>query len=241
MYTIPDYVAAEIRATAPFSDETIPSLQDVNRWIEQASKEIEIMSNAVFGSTVVSSEYLDYTNATNMLQLPVINILSIQKIEYNVSPWGTTPSYVTLSEGMDKDYITYLPQNEIQFVRGLNNTWNSYFLSGPKRFRVSYTYGNAVVSPEIEHIVTLMVTKRVIHTLITSQANTNQGDITVGPIRVADPTNFSLNYIKNLNEEITRLRSELGYDFKVYKFDRVYDSNVPGYNNGGYFNGYGGY
>jgi hypothetical protein len=241
MYTIPDYVAAEIRATIPFQDDTLPSLQDVNRWIEQASKEIDIISNAMWGSIVVENEYLDYTNVSNILQLPVANIISIDKIEYNINSWGLSPSFITLTEGIDKDYISYVPQNEIQFVKGLNNTWNSFFQSGPKRFRVSYTYGSQTIPPEIEHLCTLMVARRVIRTLISSQANTNQGNISVGPIRVADPSSFSISSFKTMNDEINKLRSDIGMDFKIYKFTRVYDSNIPGYMNGGFYNGYGGY
>lgn len=236
-YTTAAIVQSELRLTAAFSSSTYPSLDDVNRYIQEACKEIDIISNQTYSPVTVTQELHDFSGLQNIFQFPVTGLVSVDTVEYNVNGSGVTPSYVTLTEGYDKDYITYLANNEIQFIGGANGTLKGMPKFGLKRFRMTYTKGQSTIPYEIEHLATLMVAKRVISTLLNYQANTKQGTISVGPIRVADPSTFSPNYITQMQKDIIQLRHDIGLDTKIYKSSRVYDTNIPGYMNGGYYGG----
>lgn len=228
-YTTPALVAAEIRASTAFSSSTIPTLATVTTWIQEASRQIELMSNNVFSSTTVSSQLFDTTGTTPIVNLPVSNVISIDKVEYNINGAGVAPSWVACSEGYDKDYITYNDYAEIEFVKGQSSAIPTLLDRGKQRLRLSYTYGFTTTPLEVEQLCTLLVAKRCIRSLASYQANTKMGEVTVGPVSVADPSMFSINYIKYLNEEIDRLQEEIALKYKTFKFStRAYDT-ISGY------------
>ncbi len=222
MYTTLENVQAEIRAENAFDNNTLPSSQDVERYIEEASKVIDLRTGMTFGSTVVSSEYFDYNNADEIFRFPKKPIISIQSIEYNQNGSGMEPSWITLESGYDKNYLLYNEEGEVQFIYGVNATNKVTPQSGYKRLRISYTHGYTVIPSEIQMLCTLLVAKRVIQTLVTSQGNTEGGEVQVGVIRVSDPSNFSISTLKNMNEEIEKLYSDIGQKYKTFTFTRYY-------------------
>lgn len=224
-YTTAAYVQSEIRSTTAFSSSTIPSDTDVSRWIYEASREIDLLTNQSYISNVVTNQVLDYSGMSPIFSVPISGLISVEKVETNVTSYGATPSWVTLTEGVDYDYTVYLDSNEIQFNIGANSTLHSYPRAGYRSIRLSYTYGSTNVPYEIEHLATLMVAKRAVSTLVNFQANSLMGEVTVGPVSVTDPSQFSINYMKGLGDEITRLKDGLGLGFKVFKFPKMYDQD----------------
>lgn len=223
-YTTAELVQAELRLTTEFSPDTLPTDTTIATWISQASRQVELITNNIFASTVVSSQLFDWAGNTNVLNLPQANILSVIKVEKNISSQGTTPSFITLNEGVDKDYIVYKDYAEIEFVKGVNAYLGVYPNYGKQSIRLTYSYGYTTTPLEVQYLTTLLVAKRVIQSLSSYQANTKMGQVTVGPVSVADPSQFSINYMRFLNDEIDRLGKDIAVTYKTFKFStRNYD------------------
>jgi hypothetical protein len=222
MYCTPEMVAAELRLEEDFSFDTFPSDDAVERWIQEESRIIDIRTGQVFSSTVVSSSYLDYDGG-DVFRFPHSPLISLTKLEYNKNHISIEPEWLLLEEGFGKNFLLYADNGELEFING-NNALNVVKpVNGSKRFRASYVYGYSSVPLEIQRLATLLVAKRVIMSLASSQSNTEGGSIQVGTIRVSDPSNFSVNYLKGLNQEISDLFGSIGQGFKVFRLDRVYD------------------
>lgn len=222
-YTTATLIEAEIRASAVFSTSSEPTLDQVNNWIEEESKVIEVKSGMIFSSTAVTSEYHDYNNTgENIFRFPHSPLLSVDKIEYNVHSNNVAASWVELETGRGYNYLEYLDEGEIEFIGGNLATNKTYPQYGKQRLRVGYTYGYSTTPLDVQKLATLLVSKRVINTLLTSQANTEGGSIQVGTIRVSDPGNYSVGYIQNLSNDITNLYNDIGQSFKTFRITRVY-------------------
>lgn len=222
-YCTTEMVEAELRLETEFDVDTYPSLESVERWITEESRIVELKCGSVFGSTLASSSLFDY-DGSDVFRLPFSPLISVGKVEYNKnSNTASSDDWVELEEGNGKNYLVYLDEGEIEFINGNNATNKITPKSGKKRLRITFTYGNVSTPLEIQRLVTLLVSKRVIMSLASSQSNTEGGSIQVGTIRVSDPSNYSVNYLKSLNDEVKDLLGSIGQGFKVYRPMRVYD------------------
>mgnify|MGYP007071591408 CR=1 FL=1 len=220
-YTTPGLVQSELRASTTFSTSTIPTLAQLNTWIDEESRIIESITDEVYTTTIVSNVYVDY-DGDSILRFPHTPLISISKVEYNTASAGNTPSWVEFSEGDDKNYLAYLNHGEIEFVNGTQRTVTNIPLPGKKKFRLSYTYGYSNIPLDIQRLATLMVTKRVIMSLLNSQSSSEGGNIQIGTISITDPTSYGINYLKSLNNEIDELLSKTGRKFSTHRQWRVY-------------------
>lgn len=220
-YTTITLIEAELQSDAINASST-PSSDDVSTWIDEVDAQIELMTGEVFSSTISSSEYYDYDGDGTLLPINA-PIISIDELRYNKNTLSfSSADWVTLEEGQGKNYIYYDKEGEIVFINGNGATNKILPKSGARRLCLTYTYGHNSVPKDIQRLATLMVSKRVISSLVNSQANTEGGEVTVGPITVKDPSNFSVSYIKDINTEIKDLTSNLGYDLKTYRSRRTY-------------------
>jgi hypothetical protein len=220
-YTSASLVEAEIRASTSFSADTTPTLQQLNNWIDEESKIIEVRTGTVFGYSLASSVYMDYDGA-EVFRLPNSPVISITSLEYNLHSNNTTPSWVTLEEGFDKNYLLYEDEGEVEFIGGNSATHKVLPKAGKKKFRVSYTYGYEETPLEIQRLASLAVSKRVIMSLLNTQANTQGGNIQVGTISVTDPSNYGVSWFKGVNDEMDNIYSSIGQDLKVFRLTRRY-------------------
>lgn len=221
-YTTAKLVQQEIRADTPFGGATEPSLTTVNNWIDEATAEIELATGEIFSSSIVSSEYVDY-DGSGVLQLPKFPLISVDEIRYNRNSHTTSSTdWVTLSEGMGEHYLVYLDYGEIEFIGGNSNATPITPKAGKQRLCLTYTHGRNSTPLEIQRWATLSVAKRAISSLLHSQANSEGGEVSVGPITVKDPSNFGLNHIKSINTELDRIISGAGQQFRTYRIDRRY-------------------
>lgn len=220
-YTTPDYVQAELRTSNTFSSSTTPTLAQLTTWIQEESKIIELRTGTVFSSTLASSVYLDY-DGDNIFRLPHAPILSVEELRYNQSGLGQTASWLTLEEGSDKNFITYLDEGEIQFVSGVNATNKVTPQAGNKKMLVSYYYGYDTTPLDIQRLATLAVSKRVVNSLLMSQSNTEGGTIQVGTISITDPSNFSVGWFRQVNDEMDNIYNSIGQGLKVHRITRLY-------------------
>lgn len=215
-------VEAELRLETEFDVDTYPSLESVERWITEESRIVELKCGSVFGSTLASSSVFDY-DGEDVFRLPFSPLISVGKVEYNKNHISIEPEWITLEEGYGKNYLVYLDEGEVEFINGNNASNVIKPVPGKKRLRITFTYGNVSTPLEIQRLVTLLVSKRVIMSLASSQSNTEGGSIQVGTIRVSDPSNYSVNYLRSLNDEVKDLLGSIGQGFKVYRPMRVYD------------------
>jgi len=214
VYTTPELIQHEIRAEELFSSSTTPSLDTVNDWIEQAESEINKKTGIDYTQSSVSDEVYDWDGFDNILR--VDNIAGSLTLEYNDQLAGDTPNWVEKTE--DTDYYLYDDSNEVEFVSS-----NFKPLRGKKRFRLSYTKGFSEVPGVVQRLATLLVSQRVVHSVIQNQAiNSSGGDIKVGIIEIGSPSKFSVSSYQNTSKEIDRLFDKVIGSFKTYRISRVY-------------------
>lgn len=220
-YTTVPYIEAELRLTSSLSSSTIPTSTTVSRWITEASEEVDMLTNNVYSSTTATSVYVDY-DGSGILLLPYTAIQSLT-LKYNKNDYtAQSTDWVTLEEGTGKNYLLYSDSGEVVFINGNYATNKLVPCSGAKRFCITTTYGESAVPLSIQHLTTLMVSKRMLLSMINSQANSEGGTIQVGTISISDPSMFSQGYITKLSDEIDRLKADIGVGLIVYRPMRFY-------------------
>ena len=221
-YTTATKVKEEIRAITNFSSNTSPKLTTVNAWVQEETADIELRAGAIFGSNLETDQYFDY-DGSGTFRFPDSNILSITTFSVNVNAMGTAASWVVLEEGYDKNYILYSEEAEVNFISGDSATNKILPKKGQKRFKITYSRGKDSTPLAVQKLCTLLVSKRVIQSLANSQSNSEGGTIQVGTIRVTEPGNYSLSYLKQMDKEIETLYNYIGQNLNTFRYVRVYD------------------
>jgi len=221
-YTTASLVEADIRASTAFSSSTSPTLTQVNNWILEESAIIDARAGTIFGSTLVSSDYYDY-DGCGIFRFPESPLITLTSLEYNVNAMGVEASWITLEEGFNKNYLLYEDEAEVEFISGQDSVHKITPKAGKKKFRATYSYGYSSTPLEVQRLATLGVSKRVMMSLLNSQANTQGGNIQVGTISVTDPSNYGVGWFKSVNAEIDALYNAIGENLKVFRLTRRYD------------------
>jgi hypothetical protein len=216
MYTTANLVQSELRSTVPFDSSTIPSLQDINSWIDQESALIDHDAGMSFASTTCTSVF-DY-NGVDYLILKASPVISVSSVLYATSELGKSDygtSWVTKTE--DLDYTMYNNEGTVYIL----SNWNPQV--GAKRIKVIYESGYEDTPKEIELLATKKVALRVLKTLIHSNVNEGNdgGSISVGSIMIVEPAGISVNTVKELSNDIKELESKLTTGFGIYRFERI--------------------
>ena len=216
-YTTPNLVQSELRSSTPFDNTTIPSLQDINIWIDQESALIDHDAGMSFGSTV-STTTLDY-NGEEYFTLKMSPVLSVSSVLYATSELGKS-DYSTSWElkTEDLDYTMYNDEGTIYIL----SNWNPQV--GAKRIKIIYTSGYTDTPKTVELLATKKVALRVLKSLIHSNVNTGNdgGSISVGSISIVEPSGISVSTVKELNQDIKDLEKKLtDGSFGVYRFERI--------------------
>ncbi len=212
-YTTTQYVQEELRATVPFSNSTIPSLQSVQRWIEDASDEIDGMRGFVASETAHTT-YIDYSNEEfiNTEHFPIISVTSLSE---NTNSLGSDlgEGWVAKTENTHFFVNSEKGQLEINTLR-----WNP--LAGKRRLKAIYTSGYTTVEPSIRSLATKMVAYQVLNTLISSnieEGNTG-GSVSVGSINIVEPADYGVRSFSKLGMDIETLKSDLSKSTGVYRY-----------------------
>jgi hypothetical protein len=212
LYTSPELVASELRATTQFSESTNPAIGDVLEWIAEESAYINTIADRIFGSTVVSSEIhdLDGDESIFLFNSPVIAITSLQ---YNVNPIGSTlgPSWVT--KVAETDYSLFESTGEVMWLPSFSPS------DGRKRICVTYTTGYAELPLDVQKLATKIVAERVLSTLIQQNVNERNdgGTVSVGSISITEPASYGVASYKKLQDDIERLKKDIVKDFKLHR------------------------
>jgi len=214
-YTDVDKVSAQLHGLTIDSSST-PSEYSVEQWIKEADSEIDSRTGLSFSPQPISSEIFDWEGNDDILRLSR-EIAEISSLYYNSESAGKTPVWTLKTE--DVDYYVYGDSGEIEFIRSNFNP-----LSGKKRFKLFGLSGKYIVPPTVSRLSTLMVSSRVIETIIQDQSFSNSGgDVQVGTIKVGNPSDFSINSINAVKKEIDSLFDKVMGTFKSYRITRAYD------------------
>ena len=211
-YTTLQNIQDEIKATAPFSSDTFPSQQAVQRWISEADAVI----NQLSGNMYAQSTYVEEINyeGEDRIILKHAPIISVTSVEYSPYAIGTPdyPSYETKVE--DTDYTVF---NEKGYIEPLAS-WSPR--SGSKQIKITYVAGYEDTPATIQMLSTKMVAKRVIDSVMAKDLNERQSgkSITAGSISIVKPSNYGVQSYKNLLVDIDEISKKLIEGTRTYRF-----------------------
>jgi len=196
-----------------------PSSTAVTTWITETDKLIDNITGTTYSSATASSEYYDYDGSGSLFlaNSPVISITELRKETQGID--ASTTEWEDLSEGrtVDYDFYLYEDEGEVKF-HGTNRPHKGY-----KNVCVTYDYGHSSVPADIQRLSTLITAKRVINALTSNSATEEGGSVSVGTIRVSDPSSFSHKHIEAMDKEVEYITRRVG-KFKTYRFKRTYDN-----------------
>lgn len=212
-YTTIARVSAELNGFTLNASST-PSSSDVSQWITDASEQVDLMTETVWGSTTVSSEYYDY-DGSGILRLENTPIIAVSSLLWESSGINATATWGSLTEGRlaTNSFIVYKEEGELQFH---GNTKPS---AGYQNICVSYTHGYASIPVKVADLTTKIAAQRVIKTIVDGSATNEGGTVSVGTISVSDPSNFGNERLRELDNEIKSLSDAIGR-LKTYKITR---------------------
>jgi hypothetical protein len=209
-YTTQALVLADLGVTSStITASSVPSTSDISNWISEAKAEIDSFTGRAWESTSVSNEYYDY-DGTGILMLKNTPVISISSLQTEIMGVGaTTSSWDTLTEGRTgaDNFELYSDIGVVKFHSSTNGKWAR---TGSKSIRVSYSYGQSSVPLLIQRLATLIVSERYIMSFANASAGQLGGSISVGTIKVSDPTNFSINRLMSIRNEKDRLYTLVG-------------------------------
>lgn len=214
-YTTHELVQAELQLTSAFGTTTLPTYDDVDEWIAEESAYINSLANTVFGSTLYSSEMIDY-DGEEWLILENAPVISVTSVQYNANPLGSTLGSSWVTKSSDVDYALYKDRGAL---RVLFNNWCP--TPGAKRICVTYSAGYTTVPMEVRKLTTKLVAERILNTLI--QKNINEradgGSVSVDSISIVEPTSYGVSSYKQLKLDIEMLKKDIvNGGTTVYRF-----------------------
>lgn len=214
-YTTHELVQAELQSATAFATSTLPTYDDVDEWIAEESAYINSLANTVFGSTLYSSEMIDY-DGEEWLVLENSPIISVTSVYYNNNPLGSSLGSSWTLKTADTDYAVYKDRG---MIRILNNNWNPS--TGAKRINVTYSAGYADVPREVRKLCTKLVAERVLNTLIQKNVyeRADGGSVSVGSVSIVEPSAYGVNSYKQLKADIETLKKDIvDGGARVYRF-----------------------
>jgi hypothetical protein len=213
-YTIAANVQEELRLDVAFGAGTTPTLATVDRWIDEASAQIDQLAGRVFQSTQYTDD-LDY-DGEEVIQLKHSPIISIDTFNYATVDIASTayPNYAVKTE--DTHFTVYESRGEVALLLG-----NFSPITGRKRLEITYTAGYAVAPDNITMLATKLVAKRALDSVLNKDVNEKQSgkSISVGSISIVKPAQFGVQSYTALKSDITDLQNEIVSGTGVYRYN----------------------
>lgn len=201
-YTRTDLVSAALNGLT-INSTTTPSDTDVLNWINESDDKIDNRTGRVWGSRTFSSTYFDY-DGTGELVLPFKPLISVTELKWETEGLAAdSTTWSTLTEGRTNDFIVYKNEGRIKFFG------SNFPSSGFQNICVSGTYGRSSTPKRIRELSTLLTAKRVIAAKADALARQAEGSVSVGNISLSDPSMFSVDRMKAIDEEIERLYKDI--------------------------------
>lgn len=213
VYTTATYVEQELQASATFDTSTTPTLETVNRWIDEVDDYIEELAGRSFENTSYS-EIIDYDGR---LTIPLRHspLTSVTRVLYTEYPLGSSDYALSNTASASTDY-SYTEYNGTLLI-----TRPSIFLQGPKTIQVDYNAGYATIPSTVQMLATKLVAQRVLNSLLNSNVNTGNdgGEISVGSIKIVEPASYGVNSFKELGNTIKELEQNIIGKFRVHRYN----------------------
>jgi hypothetical protein len=216
IYITVQEVADKLRTTFGTSTEITEDV--VEGWIEDAQDYIdELAGRSWQGVVAVEEELYDY-DSTGVIVVKRPGLVSVQSVQYTPDSGAT---WTTISPSA---YVVYSDYDTIELRPSLTTGEYPVIPYGQQKLRLSYTYGSSVVPPRIKRLAEDMVVMDAVQSLVSSSANTQGGTVQVGPIRVSDPSAFSLNALKGMESSVrarldslsgSRIKTTIGKNFSI--------------------------
>ena len=215
IYVSVDDIEARLRTT--FGTATEPTETQVTTWIEDAQDYIDELAGRTWQGTATEIEYQDY-NGGGVIITKKPGLQSVTTLEYT-SDGGTTWNTIA-STGYD----LYTDYDTIELTTDTLSGSYPAIPRGNKKIRLTYVYGATSVPPRIKSLAEDMVVMDTVKSLVNSSANTQGGAVQVGPIRVDDPSMFSLQALKGMENSIkdrldnlsnARIKTTVGKNFTI--------------------------
>jgi len=227
-YTTQALIEGYLRTT--FDGTTTPTSATIAGWITWAESEIDQRIQGTFGTSAVADEVYDFNEYTtkkstetetfwddqtaridqsvynlgnDVLELKQKPVVSVSKVERNLNSVTSSASWETLTEGVGGDYLVDTTNARITFIQNPPRY-------GKQSVRVNYVYGYSSVPSTVERLATLLVAREVVRSAANRSANQEGGSVQVGPIRVTDPSSFSIDFVRSINDEIGRAWMSVG-------------------------------
>lgn len=213
-YTSPDMVAAELRATTPFSDSTYPSLSTVQQWIEETGAHIDTLAGFVAAETM-HTDFLTY-DGQEILAMRYSPIISITSLAENTNSLGADAGEAWVIKTADTHY--FLDSDSGQVLVNLLK-WQPK--PGFRKLRIVYKSGYTTIPATHQMLATKMVTGRVLSSLLGQniQESNDGGSVSVGTISIVEPASYGVNTYKQLKTDIQELQAQLLGGTTVYRYN----------------------
>jgi len=202
-YTTADLVRARLMAEDPFTTNTSPTVNTVERWIQQVSERINQKTGRVWGETEYE-EYVDYSGMERITlkHAPITEVISVEHDPY---PLGASNAGTWDTKIEDTDYTVYKTQGQIVPLA----SWNPR--DGLKRIRVTYKAGYEQTPLMVEELATDMVAIKVLDSLLFSKGNdvTTGGSISIGQVNIVDPSDYGVANYNRLRLNVDELMKDI--------------------------------
>jgi len=212
-YTTPQYIQEEIKAVQSFSDTTYPSLQTVQRWIDEIESQVDTIAGKSFGE-VEYTQYIDYDGEDRIVldHSPVISVTSVKSSPYTLGD-SAYPSWETKTA--NTDYALYDKRGELLVLP----SWTPN--EGPKSIEIVYTAGYSEIPGNVQFLATKLVAKRVLDAVISKDVSERQSgkSISVGSISIVKPSDVGVNQLRKLDSDVDMLKSEVLKGTSAHRFN----------------------
>ena len=211
-YTTAASVQSELRTTTEFSSSTVPTLDTINQWIQDASDYINQIAGRVYGSTSYT-ETFDYWGQET-LTLKNAPIIAITSVLYSTAALDSTSYGLTATKTEGTHYTVYDDEGEIDI---LFNNWQPY--QGRKRIQVNYTAGYSTIPGTVGMLATKIAARRVLDSLMTKDVNEKKSgkSVSVGSISIVKPADYGVSQYKTLKEDIAQLENDIINGSSLYR------------------------
>ncbi|MEM1973235.1 MAG: hypothetical protein QXN68_00435 [Thermoplasmata archaeon] len=172
-----------------------------NRLIFAATEYIDLLAGRSF-EIRYSDEVVSLEEPTQIVYLnkkPVLRILHI---------------FENTGSDFNPEYDLVDPSS--YFLINDSVVFNRVIGDGLRKLRIQYFYGSLSIPSYVHRLCVLIVAKDILNMVLQRKSYNDEGDIDLGSIKLSKSFQYSINLMKNIDEEITRLKEELFRNFKTY-------------------------
>lgn len=190
VYTTRANVETFLRTT--FDGTTTPTDAEVDAWVTDVDAEVDRLTGTAWQSTS-ATDTIDVRAATNKFLVSKYPLISVTSVEYN--------DYTNADPEFNPNWVSFDNSRVVGDVIITDKQ-----VSGNNKVRIVYEYGHTTIPPEVEHLATLLITKKIV-----SSDNTSNGaytSVSVGGLSITN--NVSVNRVVSLDNDINETLKRIG-------------------------------